>query len=89
MVYVLLDLLDPHEAWRLISAPQIRFLADPSGTFTKSLELSFLNENIFGHERSKRYALVIENGKVKKMFVEPDATGVDGEFASLGTEESR
>jgi 2-Cys peroxiredoxin 5 len=40
--------------------------------------LSFDGAAIFGGDRSKRYALVIEDGKVKKAFVEPDNTGVKG-----------
>ncbi|MCJ1246620.1 hypothetical protein MMC30_003829 [Trapelia coarctata] len=56
----------------------IRFLADPSLAFTKALGLSFDGRAIFGGPRSKRYALVIEDGKVRKAFVEPDNTGVNG-----------
>ncbi|KAL1629412.1 hypothetical protein SLS54_001161 [Diplodia seriata] len=56
----------------------IRFIADPAGAFTKALDLSFDSRAIFGNERSKRYALVIEDGKVKEAHVEPDNTGVDG-----------
>ena len=32
---------------------------------------------IFGGDRSKRYALKIEDGIVKEAFVEPDGTGVN------------
>lgn len=54
----------------------IRFLGDPSGAFTKALDLTFDSAAIFGNDRSKRYALVVENGKVKSAHVEPDNTGV-------------
>lgn len=37
---------------------------------------------IFGGARSKRYALLIEDGKVKEAFVEPDNTGVNGESSN-------
>ncbi len=57
---------------------QIRFLGDPSGQFTKDLDLTFDSASIFGNDRSKRYALVTEDGKVKEAHVEPDNTGVDG-----------
>ena len=57
---------------------QIRFIADPSLKFTDALDLSFEAAAIFGGDRSKRYALVVEDGKVKKAFVEPDNTGVKG-----------
>ncbi|MCJ1274127.1 hypothetical protein MMC21_001922 [Puttea exsequens] len=55
----------------------IRFLGDPSGEFTKQLDLSFDSASVFGQDRSKRYALVVENGKVKSAHVEPDNTGVN------------
>lgn len=38
---------------------------------------------IFGQPRSKRYALIVENGKVKAVFVEPDNTGVKGELGGF------
>lgn len=55
----------------------IRFLADPHSELTSALDLSFDGAAIFGNARSKRYALVVENGKVTKAFVEPDNTGLD------------
>jgi len=57
---------------------QIRFLGDPSGKFTKDLDLTFDSAAVFGNDRSKRYALVVEDGKVKSAHVEPDNTGVKG-----------
>jgi len=54
----------------------VRFLADPSCAFTRALDLNFDGSAIFGGHRSKRYALVIENGKVKEAHVERDNTGV-------------
>ncbi|KAI4198094.1 MAG: hypothetical protein LQ346_002835 [Caloplaca aetnensis] len=56
----------------------IRFLGDPDAKFTEALDLSFDSASIFGNNRSKRYALVVEDGKVKQAHVEPDNTGVDG-----------
>jgi peroxiredoxin 5 len=63
---------------------QIRFLGDPTAKFTEALDLVFDSSSIFGNERSKRYALVIEDGKVKEAFVEPDNTGVNGtQFSTI------
>ena len=56
----------------------IRFLGDPSGAFTKALGVEFESAKVFGQNRSKRYALTVEDGKVKGVFVEPDNTGVNG-----------
>lgn len=55
----------------------IRFLGDPDGAFTSALDVSFDSASLFGNNRSKRYALLTENGQVTKVAVEPDSTGVD------------
>ncbi|KAK3385102.1 Redoxin [Podospora didyma] len=59
----------------------IRFLADPTGKFTKALDLAFDGGNIFGGDRSKRYTLLVENGKVTSVNVEPDNTGTSVSLA--------
>jgi hypothetical protein len=58
-------------------------LADPTGKFAEAMDLAFDGTTIFGNTRSKRYALLIENGKVKETFVEPDNTGVNGKSNAL------
>ncbi|KAI9816579.1 MAG: hypothetical protein M1827_001711 [Pycnora praestabilis] len=72
------------KAWGLSLDPQgnsgIRFLGDPTCKFTEALDLAFDGAAIFGGNRSKRYALVIEDGKVKSAHVEPDNTGVNGKY---------
>ncbi|KAI7566935.1 hypothetical protein KC346_g20871, partial [Hortaea werneckii] len=60
----------------------IRFLADPHATLTNALDLAFDSTAIFGQPRSKRYALVVEGGKVSEAHVEPDNTGVNVSTAS-------
>lgn len=62
------------------SFSQVRFLGDPTGKFTEALDLSFDSTTIFGNHRSKRYALLVEDGKVKEAFVEPDNTGLSGKL---------
>ncbi|KAI0123732.1 Redoxin-domain-containing protein [Xylariales sp. AK1849] len=69
------DQLDP------VKESGIRFLGDPSGEFTQALDLDFDSTAIFGNRRSKRYALVIEDGKVESVHVEPDNTGTDASMA--------
>lgn len=64
----------------MVASWQIRFLGDPSGAFTRALDLGFDGSAIFGGMRGKRYALLIEDGKVKSAHVEPDNTGTNGEF---------
>lgn len=60
-----------------IDGDQISFLADPQGEFVSALDLKFDATKVFGNERSKRYALLVEDGKVTETFVEPDNTSVD------------
>ncbi|TVY15669.1 Mitochondrial peroxiredoxin-5 [Lachnellula arida] len=55
----------------------IRFLGDPTAKFTEALDLAFDGTAIFGGPRSKRYALVLEDGKVKSIHEEPDNTGLN------------
>jgi 2-Cys peroxiredoxin 5 len=57
---------------------KIRFLGDPTGEFTKALDLGFEAYAVFGGMRGKRYALKVEDGKVTKTYVEPDNTGSAG-----------
>lgn len=57
----------------------IRFLADPSGEFTRAWDVEFNSAALLGNNRSKRYAVATEDGKVVKAAVEPDNTGVTGE----------
>lgn len=59
------------------SSSGIRFLGDPAGEFTKELDLFFDSAAVFGQNRSKRYAIVTEDGKVKSIHEEPDNTGVN------------
>jgi 2-Cys peroxiredoxin 5 len=53
-------------------------LGDPTGKFSEALDVSFDSVSIFGNQRSKRYAILVEDGKVKEAFIEPDNTGVKG-----------
>lgn len=62
---------------------QVRFLGDPTAKFTSALGLAFDGSAIFGGDRSKRYALVVEDGKVKEAYVEPDNTGVNSKSPLL------
>ena len=56
----------------------IRFLGDPDGSFARALDVEFNSAAMLGTNRSKRYALVVKDGKVTDVNVEPDNTGVSG-----------
>ena len=58
------------------SSSGVRFLGDPSGAFARALDVEFNAAPLLGTNRSKRYAMVVENGKVKSVDIEPDNIGV-------------
>ena len=55
---------------------KVRMLADTTGALTKALDLELDLSAVLGSVRSKRYSLVIEDGKVTEANVEPDGTGL-------------
>ncbi|XP_008288320.1 peroxiredoxin-5, mitochondrial [Stegastes partitus] len=64
---------------------KVRMLADPTGAFTKAVDLLLDSEQIvqvLGNKRSKRYSMLVEDGVVKKLNVEPDGTGLTCSLAS-------
>lgn len=54
---------------------KITMLADPLGIFTKALGLE-VQADVLGGLRSKRYSMVVEDGKVTQLNVEPDGFGL-------------
>ncbi|XP_054262129.1 peroxiredoxin-5, mitochondrial [Macrosteles quadrilineatus] len=54
---------------------KVRLLADPAGAFTKALDLT-TDLPPLGGLRSKRYSMLVENGVVTNLNVEPDGTGL-------------
>ncbi|XP_066501688.1 peroxiredoxin-5, mitochondrial [Hoplias malabaricus] len=64
---------------------KVRMLADPTGAFTAAVDLFLEKEEliqVLGNKRSKRYAMLVEDGVVKKLNVEPDGTGLTCSLAS-------
>lgn len=56
----------------------IRFLGDAAGEFTRAWDLEFPAAPMLGTNRSKRYAIVTQDGKVKSVHIEPDNVGAEG-----------
>ena len=54
---------------------KVRMLADPAGDFAKAVGLD-VNAAALGGLRSKRYSMIIEDGVVKSLNVEPDGFGL-------------
>nr|2WFC_A Chain A, PEROXIREDOXIN 5 [Arenicola marina]2WFC_B Chain B, PEROXIREDOXIN 5 [Arenicola marina]2WFC_C Chain C, PEROXIREDOXIN 5 [Arenicola marina]2WFC_D Chain D, PEROXIREDOXIN 5 [Arenicola marina] len=55
---------------------KVQMLADPGGAFTKAVDMELDLSAVLGNVRSKRYSLVIEDGVVTKVNVEPDGKGL-------------
>jgi len=55
---------------------KIRMLADTTAEFTKALDLSLDVTAVLGGIRTKRFAMLVDNGVVKAIDVEPDGTGL-------------
>lgn len=53
---------------------KIDFLPDGAAEFTKGMDMVVDLSNIGFGKRSRRYAMVVDDGKVEQSFVEPDAT---------------
>lgn len=54
---------------------KVRMLADPAGDFVTALGLD-VDAAVLGGKRSKRFGMVIEDGKVTALQVEPDGFGL-------------
>ncbi|BES94789.1 Peroxiredoxin 5 [Nesidiocoris tenuis] len=54
---------------------KVRMLADPSAAFTKAVDLS-VDLPPLGGTRSKRYSMIIKDGVISELNVEPDGTGL-------------
>ncbi|XP_014214768.1 peroxiredoxin-5, mitochondrial [Copidosoma floridanum] len=59
---------------------KVRMLADPTGAFTDAVDLA-VDLPVLGGKRSKRYSMIVENGKVTELNVEPDNTGLSCSLA--------
>ena len=55
---------------------RIRMLADPAGEFTKAIDLGFDATAVLGNLRSKRYSMIVEDGVVTALNMEPDNVGL-------------
>ncbi|XP_005095910.1 peroxiredoxin-5, mitochondrial [Aplysia californica] len=55
---------------------KIRMLADPRGEFTKALGMELDCKQLLGGIRSHKYSLVVEDGKIQSINVDPEHTGL-------------
>ena len=74
------------DAWKKASAAdKMEFLADGNGEFAKAIDLTFDGSGNGLGTRSKRYAMLVEDGVVKKLNIEeaPGKVEVSGGDALL------
>ena len=75
------------EAWKRATGAdgKIEFLADGNGEFAKAIDLTFDGSGNGLGTRSKRYAMLVEDGVVKKLNIEeaPGKVEVSGGDALL------
>jgi len=74
------------DAWKkACAADKLDFLADGNGEFAKAIDLAFDGSGNGLGTRSKRYAMLIEDGVVKKLNIEeaPGKVEVSGGDALL------
>jgi len=85
---VCLSVNDPYvmEAWqRSEKAEGIHFVADAFGEFTDAMGMAVENREAFLGKRSRRYSMLVEDGRIKKMFIEPDEPGDPFEVSDAQT----
>ncbi|MCG7993437.1 MAG: glutathione peroxidase [Candidatus Thiodiazotropha lotti] len=62
--------------WQLEQqADRIRFLPDGNGDFTRGMGMLVSKQDLGFGERSWRYSMLVKDGVIEKMFIEPDLPG--------------
>lgn len=63
----------------------IKFIADGNGDFTRGMGLLVAKNDLGFGDRSWRYSMLVKNGIVEKMFIEPDQPGDPFEVSDADT----
>lgn len=85
---VCLSVNDPFvmDAWqRAEKAEGLRFIADPFGEFTKAMGMSIDHRDAALGTRSWRYSMLVDDGRIETMFIEPDVPGDPFEVSDADT----
>ena len=57
------------------NADKLRFLPDGNGDFTRAMGMLVSKSELGFGDRSWRYSMLVKNGIIEKMFIEPDVPG--------------
>ena len=66
-------------------ADRITFIPDGNGDFTRGMGMMVEKQDLGFGERSWRYSMLVRNGVIEKMFVEPDLPGDPFEVSDADT----
>ena len=66
-------------------ADRIRFIPDGSGDFTRGMGMLVKKDDLGFGERSWRYSMLVKNGIIEKMFIEPEVPGDPFEVSDADT----
>lgn len=66
-------------------ADRITFIPDGNGEFTDGMGMLVGKEDLGFGKRSWRYSMLVENGVIEKMFIEPDVPGDPYEVSDADT----
>lgn len=67
------------------NAPDVTFLPDGNGAFTEAMGLLVDKSEIGFGKRSWRYSMLVKDGVIEKMFIEPDKPGDPFEVSDADT----
>jgi glutathione-dependent peroxiredoxin len=85
---ICLSVNDPFvmEAWqRSEKAQGIHFVADPFAKFTQAMGMAVDHQDNALGTRSWRYSMLVDDGRIEKMFIEPDVPGDPFEVSDADT----
>ena len=66
-------------------ADNITFLPDGNGEFSRGMGLLVAKNDLGFGERSRRYSMLVKDGVIEKMFIEPDVPGDPFEVSDADT----
>ena len=67
------------------NAPNIRFIPDGNGEFSDRMGLLVDKSNLGFGKRSWRYSMLVRDGRIEKMFIEPEKDGDPFEVSDADT----
>jgi glutathione-dependent peroxiredoxin len=85
---ICLSVNDPYvmDAWqRSEKAEGIHFVADPFAEFSREMGMTVDNRESALGTRSWRYSMLVDDGRIRKMFIEPDQPGDPFEVSDAET----